>query len=106
MSTPNWTDLLPKYEAILAMPDEAVERAQQAADHSIATLSLGIAGIGNLLAGAADNHEKGLSEDSMMNVFRMLESLGRLMFTLHEASCGLAECRTVMAAADAQGGAQ
>lgn len=97
MSLPNWNDLMVSVETIEGLEPEKLKRAHQAADQYVATLSLGIAGIGNLLACAADNHEMGLSEDSVMNVGWMLESLGHLICGLHDKADAMAERRTRLA---------
>ena len=81
---PKWNDLLPNYEDLQRMDTERLAKAEHMAGGQVATLALGISGIGNLLACTASNDDTGLSESAVTDVGWMLESLGKLI-------CGLSD---------------
>ncbi|WP_288657840.1 MULTISPECIES: hypothetical protein [Pseudomonas] len=81
---PKWNDLLPNYEGLQRMDAERLEKAGRLAGGQVATLALGISGIGNLLACTASNGETGLSESAVTDVGWMLESLGQLITNLSD----------------------
>ncbi|WP_313551186.1 hypothetical protein [Pseudomonas sp.] len=81
---PKWNDLLPNYEDLQRMDTERLAKAERMACSQVATLALGISGIGNLLACTASNNETGLSADAVTDVGWMLESLGHLINNLSD----------------------
>lgn len=81
---PKWNDLLPNYEQIQTMQPEKLDKAEKIAANQVATLALGISGIGNLLACTASTGETGLSDSAVTDVGWMLESLGKLMCSLSD----------------------
>ncbi|WP_312600832.1 hypothetical protein [Pseudomonas luteola] len=86
---PVWNDLLPSYEQINTMQPEKLDKAEKMAASQVATLALGISGIGNLLACTASNDETGLSESAVTDVGWMLESLGKLICSLSDTQMGI-----------------
>lgn len=81
---PKWNDLLPSYDDIQRMDAERLDKVERIAGSQVATLALGISGIGNLLACTASNGETGLSESAVTDVGWMLESLGQLITNLSD----------------------
>jgi len=80
----SWYDLMVNDATIQQLGPEQLEKAHRMADGKTATLALGISGLGNLMACAANNKDSGLSEDAVESVGWMLDSLGRLLATMND----------------------
>jgi len=86
----DWNALLPNHEAIVAMTPEKLEAAGQAAESYGMNIGFGIAAIGNLLAGTAQNEDHGLDPDAIADLGWLLESLGKLSAKLADTGSGIA----------------
>ncbi|MNF92073.1 hypothetical protein D3C84_747060 [compost metagenome] len=84
MKRPDWNDLFPSHEEILAMTPEKLKNTGHTARQYVATLAFGISGIGNLLACTASTGESGLSEDAVTSAGWLLENLGALIGNLSD----------------------
>lgn len=92
-SLPDWTDLLPTFDAIYSMAPEKLTRADSAVEQYTVTLGYGIAAIGNLLACTASNSETGLSDRTAADIGWLLESLGTLSAQLTNISSTITDRR-------------
>lgn len=84
INAPSWYDLIVSDATIQQLAPEQLERALRMADGETTTLAMGISGLGNLMACAANNKDSGLSEDAVESVGWMLDSLGRLLATMND----------------------
>lgn len=83
-NAPSWYDLMVSDATIQQLAPEQLEKAHRMAEGETVTLSMGISGLGNLMACAASNEDSGLSSEAVQSVGWMLDSLGRLLATMND----------------------
>lgn len=83
---PDWTDLLPTFDAIHSMAHERLAQANTAVEQITITLGYGIAAISNLLACTASNGETGQNDKTAAYIGWLPESLGALSVQLANTS--------------------
>ncbi|WP_324731583.1 hypothetical protein [Pseudomonas paeninsulae] len=93
MTAQTWNDLLPTVAQIEAMTPEQLASANMAAHDQEIALGFGIAAVGQILAGAAQNEDHGISMDALTDLGWLLQSLGTLSAKLSDTQRGIADSR-------------